>query len=167
MGGGCLFLKKRGKFMTENPYSWDTATLLSKFMDACGRAGFSNCGLVISPTADNDLADAHYLRGVVLARIDQVKPPFVAGDRVGAKSLLVKPVSVMHWRLDGSQRHLPHQLTVAKVIYCGSSRWQVLFREKTEQTASQEWDEDGHRYWNPLLFHAEDFELSPALAATV
>src|SRR3989344_5612986 len=128
-GGGCLFLKKRGKFMSENPYSWDTATLLSEFMDACGRAGFSNCGLVISPTADNDLADAHYLRGVVLARIDQ--------------------------------------LNVAKVINCGSSRWQVLFREKTEQTASQEWDEDGHRYWNPLLFHAEDFELSPALAATV
>src|SRR3989338_9343917 len=96
-GGGCLFLKKRGKFMSENPYSWDTATLLSKFMDACGRAGFSNCGLVISPTADNDLADAHYLRGVVLARIDQVKPPFVAGGPGGGQKFFFQPPNFFYF----------------------------------------------------------------------
>ena len=63
-------------------YDMSNEELLGAFMNACGRAGLSNSGMCISASAGDDLTEAHYFRGVVLAGLEGVKPPFKPGEKV-------------------------------------------------------------------------------------
>ncbi len=145
----------------ENPYAWDTEKLLSEFMNACARTGISNSGLVISFSAGFDHSQAHYLRGVVRARIDGVKPPIQPGDQVQPKSEAIAPSQSNGWRKSiHHKRALPKTLTVNTVHYFGNGRWEFVFQEINDTTADteSEYDQDGDRSWYvPLQFKAEDF----------
>ena len=150
----------------ENPYEWSTDQLLSEFMNACGRTGFSNSGLVISFTAGDDRSRAYYLRSVVHARIDQAIPPIKSGDQVLPKERLIAPLPVKYEY--GKERELPKLLTVAVVRYKGNGQWTVTFVEQNDATAYKDQDDDGdrvHKFYVPLQFKAEDFEvLTPVKA---
>ena len=143
----------------ENPYSWDTRRLLNEFMDACGRAGFSGSGLVISFSAESDLSYAHYLQGVILARVERVEPPLKPGDEVSPREAVTAP-SGNGWKRSSSPRKLLKQLTVREVHYLGDNKWLVKFQEMNDQTCDteNEYDQDGGRSWYvPLFFKASDF----------
>lgn len=144
----------------ENPYAWSTEELLSRFMNACGRAGFSGSGLVVTFTEGEDRARAHYLRGVVHACIDRVSSPFEPGVKVQPAKKMVAPSSSNDWRRTGRERMLPGTLTVKTVYYFGKNRWELTFREENDATCykDSEYDQDGGRSWFvPLRFKAEDF----------
>jgi len=145
----------------ENPYAWNTEKLLSEFMNACARTGISNSGLVISFSAETDHSRAHYLRGVVLSRIEGVRPPVQPGDQVQPKSEAITPSQSNGWKRSiHHKRALPDVLTVKTVHYFGNDRWELVFREENDATADteSEYDQDGGRSWYvPLRFKAEDF----------
>jgi hypothetical protein len=148
----------------ENPYEWETQRLLSEFMNACAKAGTSNSGLVISFSAASDLQDAHCLRGVVLARIDGVKPQIKPGDQVKpVQDNDINPAPSNGYNSSRSRaRKLPDVLTVESVRYMGGDRWELVFKERNDATCDtdSEYAEDGGRTWYvPLRFRAEDFEL--------
>ena len=143
----------------ENPYLWSTDQLLNEFMNACGHAGFSNSSMVISFSAGNDLSRAHYLRGIILARIDRVTPPFNPGEMVGPKDKTTSPKGNGYKR-SSNPRALPKMLTVREIQYTGGNSWLVEFQEINDQTADTdgEYDMDGARSWHvPLSFNASDF----------
>lgn len=144
----------------ENPYEWDTGKLLNEFMNACAQAGTSNSGLVISFSAGSDLDRAHYLRGVVRARIDGKTPPVKPGDKVRPKDGLTKPSPSNGWDRSSNPRKLPKSLTIKQIFYMAS--WEVVFAENSDATADTdgEYYQDGGREWHvPLRFKIDDFEV--------
>ena len=60
--------------------------LLNVFFRACAQAGISNSGLVMSFSASDDINEASYFKGVVLARLEGAKPPFRRDDVVRLNS---------------------------------------------------------------------------------
>lgn len=102
-------------------YEREDTVLLGEFMNACGRAGASNSGLCISPSAGHDLLDAHYLKGAVLARLRGVKPPFEPGQILRLK----KGERCGGWRQPEPQG----KLTVARVYFNDAGRWTLTFKE--------------------------------------
>lgn len=63
-------------------YDMDDKELVEAFMRACGKAATSNSGLVIDFSAGPQLAEAHYLKGAVLARFAGIKPPYKPGQEL-------------------------------------------------------------------------------------
>ena len=148
-----------------NPYEWDADTLLVCFMRACVRVG-SNSG-AFSPSTGNDLGEAHYLQGVVLARIKGVKPPFSPGAQVRPKKPIVSPSLRNDYKRSKSPRELPQVLTVRRVNYLGSNAWTLIFQEETDATADLDYDDDGKAFRIPLIFNPNDFEAVVPSTATV
>jgi hypothetical protein len=108
--------------------------LVDEFMNACARAGASNSGLVIDFAAGSDRAEAHYLKGVVLARIAGVKPPLRPGRKMIPLSSLPKGVVSVNYDRD-SFAHLginPGEVCKIRRILYVEGKWQLCFegREK-------------------------------------
>ena len=104
----------------ESAYNLDNEGLLKIFMNACARAGVSRSGLVIDPPAGYELAEAHYLKGVVLARMEGKRPPFKAGDEIISESGVREGYSTL--AIPPKQK-----LRVRCVYYKGSNNWSVEF----------------------------------------
>ena len=151
----------------ENPYEWSTEGLLDSFMNVCPRAGVSGSGLVISISAGDDLGYAHYLRGVVKARIEGVKPPFSPGAQVHPLGQMVAPSVRNGLRRSHNARELPKVLTVRRVNYLGSNVWTLIFQEETDATADRDYDDDGKAFYIPLIFNPNDFEAVVPPTTTV
>jgi hypothetical protein len=155
--------------MASNPYTWDDEELLKRFMNACSRAGVSGSGLIFDVAAGTNIAYAHYLKGVVLARIQGVKPPLEPDSKVRPNKALVKPSRSNHHERSSHARELPSSLTIELIFYCGkdglgNEMWEVKFKECSKATADQDYDGDGRQFWLPLRFNAEDFEAMPETA---
>src|SRR3569832_2801825 len=112
--------------MAKWAYEMSDQELLDEFMNACARAGTSNSGLVIDFSAGSDRAEAHYLRGVVLSRIDGEKPPFARGDKV----ILNQPPAQSVNKVNYSPRFLKegevHE--VSRIYYEGKRTWALSFK---------------------------------------
>ncbi|GEM_PF-4718381 len=142
-----------------NPYALETDRLLDEFMRATARAGVSRSGLAIIIGGDDSLEYAHYLKGVVRARIDDVQPPIQPGAQVKPTAQLTAPAQSNDWKRSKHERELPPVMTVDQVYYLGENTWNVTFRERTATTADGDWDEDGRIHYIPLRFRASDFEI--------
>ena len=70
--------------MAKRTWAYDCSNeeLTKKFWEALARAAVSGSGLVISFTGGYERAEAFYLYGVVLSRLEGKRPPFTPGDRV-------------------------------------------------------------------------------------
>jgi len=137
--------------------------LLGKLTAACAKAGLSNSNLVIDFGAGRDAEEVDYLQSAMLARTDQVSPPFQPGYRVKAKKKMVAPDRSNGYRRSSHPRELKGTLTIEKVFYRGDKGWALRFVERTKATADteSEYAEDGgESWWVPLDFPAEDFELA-------
>ena len=100
--------------------------LIERFMKACARAGISNSGLCIDPSAGAQIVQMNYLRGVILARLDGQKPPFKHDMKVGVKKGAVLPVRPKCYyapNLEGKQTY-----TIDRVWY-DSGTWYLTFKE--------------------------------------
>lgn len=125
----------------ENPYDWDNETLLKGFMRACAKAGVSGSGLCYDPFAHYDHAEALFLKGVVLAKMEGARPPFKPSDNVVTTS------ERRTWPQGGLQSDLIPPGEIVKVVriqYDGKGVWKVGIR--------------GHEN---LLYRTEDFSLVP------
>jgi len=141
----------------ENPYEWDDEQLLREFANACGRAGVSNSGLVISFCAGDDNTRKAYLWTVLEARLAGVKPPFSPGQQIKPTGKKTAPSPIGNGFGPQLSRSLPTILTVASIWYY-NGRWDIQLKELDESTAR--WDDNGERRWLvPLRFRAEDFEV--------
>lgn len=154
----------------ENPYSWDNEKLLKEFMNTCSYAGFSGSGIVIDVTAGESVSGAHYLKGVLKARLEGLKPPFNPGDIVKPNKEKLRPSDKNSWKRSRNERSLSIQLTVNKVHYLGDNSWNLTFLGKDPSTTDVEriCDQDGA--WTnhyPLLFDAKDFVLAQPEAIPV
>jgi hypothetical protein len=70
----------------ETAHDWPNEKLVQYFMDACGRASISNSGFVIDFMAGSNFEEAHYIKGVILSRLDGKKQPFKRDDVVVIKA---------------------------------------------------------------------------------
>ena len=70
----------------ETAYDWPNEKLVEYFMDACARAGISNSGLVIDFMAGSNFDEAHYIKGIILSRLDGKTPSFKRNDVVVIKA---------------------------------------------------------------------------------
>lgn len=106
-------------------YDWPIQRLLSALMNASARAGVSNSGLVVDLSDDNDLYEAHYLKSVVLARFDNVRPSVKPGQKFRTVSTLATEYTRTVHPLGGS--HMGNCLvrgstyTIREVWYLGSA----------------------------------------------
>ncbi len=106
----------------KSAYDLENEELLRMFMNACARAGVSGSGLVIDPSAGYELAEAHYLKGVVLARMEGKRPPFKAGDEIISESGVRETYSTL--AIPPKQK-----LGVRRIYYMGGDDWSVEFPE--------------------------------------
>lgn len=131
-------------------------------MNACARAGFSGSGAVIDPSARSDLSAAHYLKGVLMARLDGVKPPFNPGDELYPKNIITRPSDRNHWQRSRDGRPLsPPGLVIKELHYVGKDCWDIIFVGKDPSTTDSEWISEQDGGWTnhyPLFFDAGDFK---------
>jgi hypothetical protein len=108
-------------------YELTNEKLIREFMRVCEWAGTANSGLAIDCMAGSYLEDAHYLKGVVLSRLDGKIPPFKRGNVVravpgiGGRVFPTFPNSEP--RID-----LGRNYTVSRVHYRDDGRWFLEFR---------------------------------------
>ncbi len=127
-------------------YDMTDQELVDEFMNATARAGASNSGLVIDFSAGSDRAEAHYFKGVVLARLAGVKPPLKPGCKMAPLSSLTRGAVSVNYDRD-SFAHLginPGEVCKVRRILYVEGKWQLSFEGR-----------DKYR------FKVEDFELNP------
>jgi hypothetical protein len=134
--------------MSEWAYEMSNEKLVDEFAQTCGRSGASNSGLCIDIMGPSYAAKAHYLRGVLFARLEGLKPPFKPDDIVKPKSDQ-RIRSVDYW--GSSISHDAHQ-TIHRVYYDGNGRWLLDF----EGISSEEMRDP--------RFNANDFVLESSVA---
>jgi hypothetical protein len=142
-------------------YNWPPAKLLDTFMQASARAGVSGSGLVIDLSSGTHSADATYLKGVLLARLEGAVPELKPGDKVRATSSLLRPLTMGDWRVWISSRNVKGDLTISKILYLGNKSWAYQFKEENEMTAYKDGihlQDENREWWVPLWFHAKNFE---------
>ena len=128
-----------------NAYELDNEALLKEFMNACGRAGTSNSGLCYDLAASEHLKYAHYLKGVVLAKIEGEDPPFKPGDIV----ICVKrdgaypAFGYSSFPLPGTILCQRQPKKIIRVYYKGGKKWEVELAPNHER-----------------LYRAEDFSIA-------
>ena len=109
--------------MSQWAYEMDNESLIREFARACAQSGTSNSGLVIDAMGSLYAEEVRYLKGVLLARLEGVKPPFKRNNIVQAKS--AKEVHSTDW-----VRSLPsdsHQ-KIRRIHYDGNGKWLLEFK---------------------------------------
>ena len=109
---------------SKTAYEALSSELVDRFMKACARAGVSNSGLCMDPSAGADIVQMNYLRGAVLARMDGQKPPFKSG-KVGVKEEVVLPIRPRGY--DAPCLKEKRVYTIDRVWYDGG--WYLTFKE--------------------------------------
>lgn len=107
-------------------YELSNVELTDTFMKACARAGVSNSGLCIDPSAGADVVEMNYIKGAVLARMDGQKPPFEPETKVKIKEEVVLPEPKHYYHapdLEGNQTY-----TIDRVWY-DKGKWYLTFLE--------------------------------------
>ena len=122
--------------MSQNEYELTNEELLDAFLQAVARAGVSNSGLVFDAMAGHERAEAAYLNGVVLSRLDGVKPPFSRGAQVAPKEAASVPVLSVNRGRHGHRVYIGPEkkgkYTVNRVVYEGNAKWSLYFKEVEE-----------------------------------
>ncbi len=108
--------------MSQWAYEMSNRDLLRTFTEACAEAGVSCSGIVFDPGASLVVRRFRYLEGVLLSRLDGVKPPFKPGDVVQAKDGAAADLKG-HWLPPP-----PGELTVQRVHYAGGGDWLLEFK---------------------------------------
>jgi len=136
--------------MSQWAYEMSNRELLSAFAEACARSGLSNSGIIMSFTGSMDAERARYLRGVLLSRLDGLKPPFKPGDVVKPSGNGVSPVS---WRHGHTPLPQDKHQKILSILYAGNGDW-LLELEGTQEG----------EYGRPQ-FNAKAFVLVASVAA--
>ena len=117
--------------MAKLAYDYSRAELVDAFWRTVAKAGVSNSGLAIDIMAGHDRAEASYLRGVLLSRLELQERPFTRGDYVRlSKSdsrCIVSSVNpygdyYTHGRAEPGKTYV-----VARTIYEGAGKWSLCF----------------------------------------
>ncbi|MCG7851022.1 MAG: hypothetical protein MIO92_00715 [Methanosarcinaceae archaeon] len=105
-------------------YELPNESLIKEFMQACGRSGAANSGLVFDAFGPTYASKVRYLKGALLARLDGVEPPFCPGDIVQVQAKSDNKVHDSDYRTS-----LPHgsQQKVQKIHYGGNEKWFLEF----------------------------------------
>jgi hypothetical protein len=138
-------------------YAMSNVELLNEFCRYYAKAAVSNSGLVISCFGSYEADEANYFKGVLLARLDGVKPPFKRGDVVSPKTN--NDVHSVGWR-DRQKLSGDATQTISRIYYEGSGCWLLMFH-------GAEWGEGGYPKYDSSEFklHAPVAEESVAKAA--
>ncbi len=106
--------------MSQWAYEMSHEELVNYFMRICARAGTASSGLVIDVTGLYEAAEAKYLKGVLLARLDGQKPPFKREEEI---EVTADSVYVYHGRNLKKGEHL----TIERIYY-QDKKWFVTFK---------------------------------------
>jgi hypothetical protein len=126
----------------DNPYAWNNEKLVHEFMHATAKSANANSGLVIDVTGPIHAKRVHYLKGVLLARLDGKQPPFSPGAALRIKH--GARVGGVWWV---PQLSHDNQYTVMQVLY-EDGKWLMTFKGVSEH----------ERYGTPA-YDADAFEL--------
>jgi|GEM_PF-1975765 len=112
----------------KSAYDMTNKELVAASMNACAQAGTAQSGLVIDVMGPSHLSRAHYLKGVLLSKLDGQSPPFKEMD-------VVEPISQEEVRPDRGWESViapgsPQQIT--QVQYKGDGEWLLFFRGRKD-----------------------------------
>ncbi len=121
-------------------YDYTHAELVDAFTEAVAKSGISNSGLVISVFAGYDAAEAFYLKGVLLSRLEGAERPFTRGDHVKISGSASRQATVLSQNTSGEYysfgRAEPGKTyEVFRVFYESNGKWSLSFG-----------GEEGYRY---------------------
>lgn len=129
-------------------YDMPHEELLRNFADACAEAGTANSGFVFDIMGPVHVANARYLKGVLLSRLEGKQPPFKRGNMVQPKAGSTGVHAEAYWGISV----LPGVAqTITKIHYEGNGRWLLQFKGIPE----------GARGFPQ--FKAEEFEAVPSI----
>jgi hypothetical protein len=137
--------------MSQWAYDMSNGELIDAFAQACAKSGVSNSGLCIDPWGPLHATEAYYLKGVLLARMEGLKPPLKRGDVVRSKS--DQNVHSVDY-LGPSLAHDSDQ-TIHRINYGGNGKWLLEFFDvpREERGIPQ--------------FNIDDFVLKSSVATVV
>lgn len=109
--------------MSQWAYEMNNETLVKEFADACAKAGTACSGLVIDVRGPEYVEEAQYLKGVLLARLDGLKPPFKRDDTVRPAQ---KNIRAVDW-WGGVLPEKP-SFKIVRIYYAGKGQWLLAFQ---------------------------------------
>ncbi len=128
--------------MATYAYDMGHQGLLDAMAHAAAETGISGSGLVIDPAAPFHREEYHYLRGVVLARLEGQEPPVRRGDQVVYED--ERPSDTFHSENQSGHRRKTLGDTgpyiVYRVWYLGDGKWALSFE------GSHEWRFDNSKF---------------------
>ncbi len=149
-------------------YDYTNKELVTAFLDAAARAGVSSSGLVFDLTRDSSVADACYLKGILLSRLDGKKPPFAAGDRAqfvweSRNPSTVYPVNFVRGHYSRPEAKPDVLYEVARVFYEEDGEWTLFFKFDPKFEGMETYNE--YRYPAKSFKKVEQEELALAKAS--
>lgn len=117
--------------MSKLAYDYTNEELVDALGKSAARCGFSNSGLVIDPMAGYDRQEYHYLKGVLLSRLDGEQPPARRGDIVVLGPEGSGRPTLYSIRGNGSVSK-GKKLEITRTWYLGNGRWAYSFDSATE-----------------------------------
>jgi len=98
-------------------YDLSNEKLIGLFSGACLKAGASNSRTVLNPSGRYDMAEAAFLQGVVLARLDGKEPPFIEGTSVQVIQVNRRFLFVSARKWDAPLVRNENKYVVRRVLY--------------------------------------------------
>jgi len=126
--------------MSEWAYEMSNKDIIDAFGKACAQSGVSNSGICIDPMGPYHAGEAHYFRGVLLARLEGLEPPFNRGDVTKVKSgQRIRPVD---WGMEPLPESRSH-FTITRIHYDGNGKWFLEFEGVSGERGQSRFDADG------------------------
>ena len=110
---------------SEWAYEMSNEEILKEFRRACAQSGTANRGLVIDVMGPAYAKEVRYLNGVLLAKLEGIKPPFKRNDTVKVKpDGEVRPADWWGQPLLRDQKQI-----ISRIHYDGNGKWLLEFQD--------------------------------------
>lgn len=118
--------------MSQLAYDYTNEKLVDAVCQQAAKAGVSNSRLVLDIMARSHLIELHYLKVVLLSRLDGHQPPALRGDVVVVTGVKDSGRPIVYSLNGQSAVSKGKKLEITRTWYLGNGRWAFSFDIPTE-----------------------------------